>query len=410
MAANQNSVQVIHQKALRAAAQFKQAELDLIEVLGEVDTHRVYYSVGHPSLFRYAVGALGLSEDVAYIFINVARKAKQVPALKEELKKGTITVTKAKRLTGVITPTNQQHWLDMAKTMSKRELEREVAAVSPELTKRDRLEFVHPTFEITEKIRACENLSRVQLLVGVSEDLMIRLKRAQDVLSQQKRRSVSLEETLDAMTGLYLERKDPLAKALRIQGNSGDLKMKDESVDSRPGGGRTGAAKSTAVTASAVAGGARGPTTSARAPSTFANATTASSDSPNPAAPNSSSLKPLATPPPARTQLGPGPVGSEIRPNNEACPPKHEVKTSPPRFPQWPPKISRKAIPADIRHALQLKYQGRCGYQNKGNRCNESRFLEIHHIQPLSKGGTDDLENLILLCAGHHKVWHSHNI
>jgi predicted HNH restriction endonuclease len=34
------------------------------------------------------------------------------------------------------------------------------------------------------------------------------------------------------------------------------------------------------------------------------------------------------------------------------------------------------------------------------------RFLDIHHIQPVSQGGSDQLENLALLCSGHHQAIH----
>ena len=46
--------------------------------------------------------------------------------------------------------------------------------------------------------------------------------------------------------------------------------------------------------------------------------------------------------------------------------------------------------------------------------CNYGYDLEVHHIQPLSKGGTDTFDNLIILCKachrsrgsrGYHKFW-----
>jgi hypothetical protein len=38
-----------------------------------------------------------------------------------------------------------------------------------------------------------------------------------------------------------------------------------------------------------------------------------------------------------------------------------------------------------------------CGYKN---------FVDIHHIVHKSKGGTDQVDNLVLLCPNHHKEWH----
>jgi 5-methylcytosine-specific restriction endonuclease McrA len=39
-----------------------------------------------------------------------------------------------------------------------------------------------------------------------------------------------------------------------------------------------------------------------------------------------------------------------------------------------------------------------------GIRCPETTGLEVHHIVPLAKGGTDDPHNLRTLCHGHHRT------
>lgn len=70
-------------------------------------------------------------------------------------------------------------------------------------------------------------------------------------------------------------------------------------------------------------------------------------------------------------------------------------------------KASLRYIPAKLEHAILLRDQGRCTYQTRnGQRCLERRWLDIHHVQPLSEGGVTALENLKLVCRGHHKVVH----
>ena len=39
--------------------------------------------------------------------------------------------------------------------------------------------------------------------------------------------------------------------------------------------------------------------------------------------------------------------------------------------------------------------------------CGKNDFLEIHHMTPKSQGGTDDYDNLILLCACCHAAVHN---
>ena len=40
--------------------------------------------------------------------------------------------------------------------------------------------------------------------------------------------------------------------------------------------------------------------------------------------------------------------------------------------------------------------------------CGVGGSLEVHHRQPLSRGGSDDLENLKALCAGCHLRAHNY--
>ena len=68
----------------------------------------------------------------------------------------------------------------------------------------------------------------------------------------------------------------------------------------------------------------------------------------------------------------------------------------------------RKPIPAPILHQVNLRDQGQCShrYQN-GQKCGQSRFIEIHHLIPVRQGGTNTLQNLITLCSVHHHWIHS---
>ena len=71
-------------------------------------------------------------------------------------------------------------------------------------------------------------------------------------------------------------------------------------------------------------------------------------------------------------------------------------------------QVRRKPIAAELRHAIYLRDQGQCAFKDKnGNRCSSQRYLEFHHILPVSKGGKDTLDNLVTLCRGHHQFFHS---
>jgi hypothetical protein len=42
--------------------------------------------------------------------------------------------------------------------------------------------------------------------------------------------------------------------------------------------------------------------------------------------------------------------------------------------------------------------------------CTAARELEAHHLRPVARGGATQLDNLILLCARHHRLLHDHGI
>ncbi len=73
------------------------------------------------------------------------------------------------------------------------------------------------------------------------------------------------------------------------------------------------------------------------------------------------------------------------------------------------PPTKTETLSTVVKRKVHHQYQSQCTHRDeKGNRCTEQRFLDIHHIIPQSEGGTHTLENLTLLCAGHHRAHHVH--
>jgi len=66
----------------------------------------------------------------------------------------------------------------------------------------------------------------------------------------------------------------------------------------------------------------------------------------------------------------------------------------------------RREIPASLRHQVKARDEDRCTYIQNGKRCMERKWLDIHHICPVSEGGLTSLENLTTLCRGHHQLSH----
>ena len=143
---------------------------------------------------------------MVYNLIAVARKAKVMPALQSAIQSGSLTVSKARKITSVLAPDNQEEWVLKAQTLSSRRLEEEVAKVNPRAAVKESVKFVGE--------------DRLELRVGISKSLEEKLKRVQDLESQRTAQAATLEQALEAAVGIYLEKNDPVIKAQRILNKS----------------------------------------------------------------------------------------------------------------------------------------------------------------------------------------------
>ncbi len=304
--------QQIHTKALEVAGRYQRSVSELLEILQTLDARKTFREYECTSLFQYAVKHLKLSEDVAFNFITVARKAIEVPALKQEIQAGTITVAKARKICSVLTAGNQSHWLAKATEVSTRELEREVARVNPKAAVAETSTYVAE--------------DRIRLVLGVSEEFMKMLKRVQDLEARSTQKSGNHEAALQASLESYLEKHDPIRRAKRV------------------------VAAKNAKSATAC------PVTRRVYRSESIQAQDAGSEYLEPKIKSTSLRKPLAS---------------------------------------------------ALRHQLRLRDQDRCAMvDSSGKRCAGTRWLDFHHVIPLSKGGEDTLGNLVTLCHTHHQRQH----
>jgi len=280
-----NLVEAIHERALKVANSFQKAETELLEVLLKVEDHAVCRKLGYSSLFQYCVSCLKLSENNAFNLITVVRKSRTVPKLKEAVVSGEITLSKARRIAPVITSANQEEWIEKAKVLPQRLLEKAIVKEKPQEL-------------VPEKITYKQE-NRIELKCGISEELLKQIERAKDLLSQKLKKPVTLEETLDFAFKEFLEKNDPVLRAER-------------------------------------------------------------------------NLKSLGT---CRVE---------------------SLKDG-----------KRVALPVQVKHQVNHRDQGQCTFilPNK-ERCQEGRWIELHHKLPVSHGGSHHPENIATLCYQHHALHH----
>ena len=69
--------------------------------------------------------------------------------------------------------------------------------------------------------------------------------------------------------------------------------------------------------------------------------------------------------------------------------------------------VSRQRLTAAQRHAVHARDRGQCTHVHPdGTRCTQKRHVEIHHVIPVSEGGSNDPTNLSTLCWPHHDLAH----
>jgi 5-methylcytosine-specific restriction endonuclease McrA len=62
-------------------------------------------------------------------------------------------------------------------------------------------------------------------------------------------------------------------------------------------------------------------------------------------------------------------------------------------------------VPAALQREVYQRDAGRCSYVDaRGQRCGETRYLELHHLEPFAKGGAHATSNLALRCAAHNRL------
>jgi hypothetical protein len=220
----------------------------------------------------------------------------------------------------VLNQENQERWLSSAAGLSKRELEKEIARQFPERQVQERARYVSE--------------ERLELKLGISDDLHELLKRVQDLVSSQTGKASSIEETLRTALEFYVEKKDPMEKAKRAEAKQEKAKRA------------------------------------------------------------LSKSEPLEQTETKQDEVRPVPGQAKSSRGSQSL--KNSSARQNPRF-----------ISARLEHAVRLRDQGQCTHMSaQGVRCVERRWLDIHHVKPLSEGGVTTLENLTLICRGHHQAIH----
>ena len=109
----------------------REATVQLVAHLAELDARRLYLGAGFSSLFMYCTTVLRLSEHEAYNRIEAARTARRYPIILDMLGEGAVNLTTVRLLAPHLSNDNHEELLGVASGRSKREVEELLARQFP---------------------------------------------------------------------------------------------------------------------------------------------------------------------------------------------------------------------------------------------------------------------------------------
>ncbi len=109
----------------------RKLDTEILRHIGEVDRRKLFREHACSSMFAFCTERLGMSEDVAFRRIRVARVARALPAVFEQLESGRIHLSGLALLAPHLTRENATDVLDQAAGKSKRQIEVLVRELAP---------------------------------------------------------------------------------------------------------------------------------------------------------------------------------------------------------------------------------------------------------------------------------------
>ncbi len=200
----------LHESAIRSARRDREAELDTIEHLREVQRRRLYAKRGFPSLFSYVVTALGFSEPAASQRIQAARLTEGVPEAKARLESGELSFSGAAEVQKFIIKEEKVRERPLS-SEEKETIVSKVAGKSFRETGRVLLSLsAHPEVHLNRERERQVTPERTELKFVVGPEALALLERVRELKGGS-----SLEEVFKAALESYLEKVDPLRKKAR---------------------------------------------------------------------------------------------------------------------------------------------------------------------------------------------------
>jgi hypothetical protein len=339
--------QIAHQAILASIKTMEKAKQHAVLWFADIKKRKLYRDLGYSSMNMYATSALGFSSSRASVYAQLADKLDHLPRLRGALEKGEIGYTKANQVARVSTKENEKQWLAEARKSSRRELDRKIKQATQKATSRKKGQpsLLPPK----EEVRQPAAVMPVRLNIEFTPEQFARYEALQEKIRKSGcKLPADRAEAMLELLGSYLQcEQTEQPDSLNQNRTSRNSRRRDS---------------------------------------------TRTQDRP-------------ATPPfqihlhqcpdcartAVQTSRGELTVGAATA-ERAAC----DAQLA------RPGERNKAAIPPRTRREVLSRDRHRC--RRPG--CTSTRYLEVHHITPRSRGGGNEAANLVTLCAGCHQLVH----
>jgi len=341
----------VHASLRRSLAVMDQAHQCAVLWFGEIMRRRLYRDLGHSTINQYAKQELGFSTSRTGDFIRLVRQLNNLPAVREAVATGQLGYTKAREIVSVATPETEACWLEVAKGTRK---------------------------ELVYEVKRAKQAARVdpgqgELLpatapVAGPRELPVRF--AVDLTPEQEARRTALVERLHKLGGVPADRAELMLEALAAL-----VEVKEDET-------------AAAVEVTDVAGGT----------------------DPVHRAAKRTPRGVLAGRPPVQIHVHENRATGRMTVQTDAG--ERELGRADTERMRCDAAVcehggrNTTTIAPRVRRAVLARDRLRC----RAPGCGRTRFLEVHHIVPRQRGGSNQPKNLVTLCGACHRLWHERGI
>jgi 5-methylcytosine-specific restriction endonuclease McrA len=319
----------------------RDAAVDLLHHLNEVERRSLHLRLGYSSLFAYCTGHLCYSESAAARRVQAARCLLRFPHVSSFLQSGEINLMTLGLIANLVTEATIDHWLQRIRGKSQREVEALAATVRPPMTLRDRARLVHVAVPVASPLPlAPASRTSAETTAGAPPSVAplfanerTHENAAAPKQSEQPSRGDNSRDPVKTQPKVYIQF------------------LADQSFMS-----------SYRVAASLLS--------NRLSKLTFESVFVALIED---------------------FIQRHSPAERHQR-REQAATREHDAR-------------NRTAIPVGTRDAVFTRDSGRCTFVGSdGKRCDETIRLHVDHIKPVARGGSNDIANLRLLCAQHNRL------